>query len=227
VSRTKILVADEATVFRAAVRSLLARESDLDVADAADLDGVVRQVAAGPPDIALIDLGLPPLGAAAAVTYLRRFFPETRTVVWSFEATPEGVLNTVRGGAIGYLTKNVSAHGLVRALRGVLRGESPLPRHLTAAMIEALHNLDEREKAAERSAALSAREREVLSLVADGFRNRDIARELFISEATVKRHVQNILRKLGTSTRREAVEMFQAAGGLAASRGRLMALRTA
>jgi DNA-binding NarL/FixJ family response regulator len=217
-TRTTVLAADEAVVFRAAVRSLLARESDLAVVEAGDLDGVVRQVANAVPDIALIDVALPPVGAVAAVTYFRRFFPATTTVVWGLDPSPDDVLACVRAGAIGFLTKDVSPHGFVRALRGIARGESPMPRSLTAAMIGALHDLDERQRAAERSAALSVREREVLDHLAEGLRNREIARRLYISEATVKRHVQNILRKLGASSRREAVAMFRTAAGAPALR---------
>jgi DNA-binding NarL/FixJ family response regulator len=96
-------------------------------------------------------------------------------------------------------------------LRGVSRGEAPLARDLATLMIGAMHGLEERDRAREKAAALSAREREVLAYVAQGARNRQIAQALFISEFTVKRHMQNILQKLGLPSRRAAAAFYLSA----------------
>jgi two-component system nitrate/nitrite response regulator NarL len=169
-NRTRILVADSLQIFRSGVRNLLDRESDFDVVEAGSLDELVHAVNVHCPDIALIDLDLPPNGGVAAVQRLARRC-STYTIVWSFEPTRETVLTAVRSGAHGFLHKEISPEGLVRALHGVVRGEAPLSRDLATLMIEALHGDDERTRARDRANVLSSREREVLDLIAQGARN--------------------------------------------------------
>lgn len=210
--RTRILVADSLDIFRAGVRSLLERESDFEILEAGSLDHVLAVTEHDCPDIALIDLELPPLGGVAAVQRLTKRC-STYTIVWSFEPSRETVLAAVRSGAHGFLHKEISPEGLVRALRGVVQGEAPLSRDLASLMIDALHGLDERARARDRAGVLSSREREVLDLVAQGARNKQIAAALTISEFTVKRHVQNILQKLELPSRKAAATFYRTAFG--------------
>ena len=211
--RTRILVADPLRIFRSGVRTLLERESDFAVVEAGSLDDVLDATADDCPDIALLDLELPPVGGVAAVRRLARSC-STHMIVWSFEPTRETVLDAVRSGAHGFLHKEISPDGLVRALRGVVQGEAPLSRDLASLMIDALHGLDERTRARERVSVLSAREREVLEFVAKGHRNKEIATALTISEFTAKRHVQNILQKLELPSRRAAASYYITAFGV-------------
>jgi two-component system, NarL family, nitrate/nitrite response regulator NarL len=211
--RTRILVADPLRIFRSGVRTLLERESDFAVVEAGSLDDVLDAAADDCPDIALLDLELPPVGGVAAVRRLARSC-STHMIVWSFEPTRETVLDAVRSGAHGFLHKQISPDGLVRALRGVVQGEAPLSRDLASLMIDALHGLDERTHARERVSVLSAREREVLEFVAKGHRNKEIATALTISEFTAKRHVQNILQKLELPSRRAAASYYITAFGV-------------
>jgi len=213
VRRTRILVADPLRIFRSGVRNLLARESDFEIVEAGSLEDVLDAIADDSPDIALIDLELPPYGGVAAVQRLARKC-STYMIVWSFEPSRETVLEAVRSGAHGFLHKEISAEGLVRALRGVVQGEAPLSRDLATLMIDALHGLDEQQRARERMGVLSAREREVLEFVAQGARNKQIAEALTISEFTAKRHVQNILQKLDLSSRRAAATFYETACGI-------------
>jgi DNA-binding NarL/FixJ family response regulator len=205
--RTRILVADSLRIFGAGVRTLLARESDFVVVEAGSLAEVLLAIEEDCPDIALIDLELPPLGGIAAVERLARQC-STYPIVWSFEPSQEAVLSAVRAGARGFLRKEISPPGLVRALRGVVHGEAPLSRDLASLMIAELHGLDARDRARDRAGVLSAREREVLGLVARGSRNKQIAAMLAISEFTVKRHVQNILQKLELPSRGAAATFY-------------------
>jgi DNA-binding NarL/FixJ family response regulator len=208
-NKTRILVADGLPIFGSGVRNLLAHENDFDVVEARTLDDAVRKVALHSTDIALVDFDLPPVGGVAAVKRLSAVDPELRTIVWSLEPSREHVLAAIRAGASGFLHKEVSPAGLLRALRGVVHGEAPLSRDLTQMMIDAVHGLDERQRARERAARLSQREREVLTMVARGARNREIAESLTISEFTVKRHVQNILHKLGFASRTAAGAFYR------------------
>jgi DNA-binding NarL/FixJ family response regulator len=211
VRRTRILVADGLTVFRAAVHNVLARERDFEVVEAASTEDVREVLAGEPVDIALLDLNLPPEGAREALDLLRE--RGTDVIVWSFELDRATVLGTIRAGAAGYLSKDIGAAGLVGALRGAARGEAVVSRELTALMIDTLHRIDERDLAREHVGVLSAREREVLVHLAEGARNRQIAAALSISPYTVKRHVQNILQKLGVASRTEAGAFYRAAFG--------------
>lgn len=192
------------------MRNLLAREDEFEVLEAGNLQEVLQVIEGDCPDIALIDLNLPPAGGVAAVTKLTALCP-TRTIVWSFEANRDTVLAAIRAGASGYLHKEISAPGLVRSIRGVVRGEAPLARDLATLMIGALHGLEERDRVREQAAVLSPRERQVLSYVARGARNRQIAQALYISEFTVKRHMQNILQKLALPSRRAAGAFYRSA----------------
>jgi two-component system nitrate/nitrite response regulator NarL len=194
------------TVFRAAIVTLVTAEPDFVVTEAASATEVGQVVARQPVDLALVDLDLPPAGALDAVRALRR--GGTEVVVWSFEPDHQNVFAAIRAGACGYLNKDISSEGLIRALRGAAKGEAPLSRELMALMIEALHGVEARYDAQEKAATLSTREREVLSLIARGERNGDIASALSISLFTVKRHVQNILQKLDVPSRAEAAALY-------------------
>jgi DNA-binding NarL/FixJ family response regulator len=205
-----VVVADSGPIFRSGVRHLLERESDFAVSEAETFGELALAVEADAPDIALVDLDLPPSGGVAAVA---RLAPrcQTQMVVWSFETDRETVLAAISAGATGYLHKRISPTGLIRSLRGVVRGEAPLPRDLATLMVAAVRGFEERERVRERAVLLSAREREVLALVARGARNRQIAEALSISEFTVKRHVQNILHKLELPSRRAAALFYRTA----------------
>lgn len=189
------------------------REKEFDVAEAGSFADVVAAVGRECPDIALLDLDLLPVGGVGAVKQLFGG-ASTYVIVWSFDPTGEMVLDALASGAHGFLHKEISPAGLVRALRGVGRGEAPLSRDLASLLIDALHGLDERQRAKDRLTALSSREREVLEYVADGARNKEIAAALTISEFTAKRHVQNILQKLDLPSRRAAAGFYRTAIGV-------------
>ena len=205
----RVLLADDLETLRSGVRELLLRESDFKVSEARNLDELRAAVARYSPDIVLVDLDLPPAGGIAAVAELQR--SEISSILWSFEPDRATVLEAIRSGARGYLDKEISPQGLVRALRGVVRGEAALSRELVTLLIDALHGVEERDRVRDQAAVLSSREREVLALVSRGARNREIAAELHISEFTVKRHVQNILNKLEVPTRRSAAAVYRSA----------------
>jgi two-component system nitrate/nitrite response regulator NarL len=211
---TSILVADPLLIFRSGMRSLLAghREFELlEVATAVELERTVHELR---PDLALIDLNLPPDGGIAALRLLLEIRP-IPAVIWSFEPMPETVLDAIQAGSCGYLRKEISPDGLLRALRGLLRGQAPLGRDFASLLVHEVQRFGDRERAREQAAILSAREREVLELVAAGASNRDVATKLFISELTVKRHMQNILRKLRVSSRVAAATFYREAFGSA------------
>ncbi len=211
----RVVLADAVPLFRSAFVSVLQGVGGFAVVVVGDTPSFVAAVTAEVPDLAVVDLDLPPAGAFAALEAVRDV-EGLEVIVWSAEAKTAAIAAALRAGAIGFLSKDTSAPGLVRALRAAAHGEAALPRKFTRLVIDALHAAEARASARERLATLSVRERKVLQLVADGYTNRRIATELYLSEFTVKRHVHNILAKLDLPSRGDAAALFLAASGLAA-----------
>lgn len=211
-ARAKVVIADSDAVIRTAARLALEQDGKFFVAEAGDLDGLEAVVAATRPDVALVDIGLPPAGGleAAAAVGLDH---EVRVVLWDYTPDPARILAGLRANVYGFLPKTIAPAALVRALSGVAAGEACLSRELTSDLIDQLVKLARRERSRRLTAALSDREREVLELIAEGFANREVAEKLFISEYTVKRHVHNILAKLGERSRRAAAAAYRDARG--------------
>lgn len=203
----RVLVADAYPMSRAGVKSALARESGFKVAEAANLGELLERAVEQSPDIVLVDAAFPPSGAPFAVSRLSERV-SAEIIVWGFEPSGEEIVAAIRSGASGYLPKNISTDGFVRAMRRVSQGEAAISRDLVMALVEGIHALKEWESTQERAALLSDREREVLALVAGGARNKRIGAVLYISELTVKRHVQNILHKLELPSRQAAAEFY-------------------
>jgi two-component system nitrate/nitrite response regulator NarL len=212
--KARVCVADSASVLRAGVREVLLRERDFAVVEAYDARSLVAAVKTGV-DIALIDEALPPYGATPAVRAISGRCAEI--IVWSVEPDATRVLNAVRAGATGYLRKETKPAEFLQSLRSAAGGEAPLPGDLAALMIDALHAAERTAEARDLAAVLSAREQEVLGHVARDFQNKQIASALSISEFTVKRHVQNILRKLDLPSRRAAAAFYTSLVGTVAA----------
>jgi two-component system NarL family response regulator len=202
----RVLVADRQPLFRRGVAAVVAREPDLIVVGETDdgtavLDLVVRLV----PDVVLLDLGVTG-GGVEACARLRAARPGVHVVVLAQADDDADLAGAVRAGARGYLLKDTSAEELVEALRAVAAGSSLLSPAMAARLLDEFAVLVRRsEGASEGTAALSRRELEVLTLVAQGLNNRAIAETLFISENTVKNHVRSIHEKLQVHSRMEAV----------------------
>ena len=215
-TRPLVVVADPSAVFRAGLRVVAERDRAFAVCEARDLDELLARARVEAPDIAVLDLELPPVGGPKALERLASDRP-IPTLVWSLHPTPEGVLAAVSAGALGFVSKTIGATDLLGALRRLLVGEPALEPELAGMLVAAVQRSHDAQRA--RESLLSHRERHVLELVAAGLRNREIAGELEISEFTVKRHVQNILRKLELPSRRAAAALHAGLLGSAGSTG--------
>jgi DNA-binding NarL/FixJ family response regulator len=200
-----VVVADAMAAFRAGVRGALEHGGPFQVLQAADRHELDALVASGRPQLALIDVDLPPTGGLPALTELAG---AVDVVMWSFAPSASVILEAIRAGASGFLDKNIHPAALCGALHGIARGELALSRSLTSSLVRELQTVARRQRLMERTAILSHRERDVLALVATGLGNRAIAGELAISEFTVKRHVHNILEKLNRRNRVEAAALY-------------------
>jgi two-component system, NarL family, response regulator LiaR len=201
VTEIRVLIADDHAVVRQGLRTFLELQDDIAVvADVGDGEAALSAVESHRPDVVLMDLVMPGVGGIEAIRRLRELRPQTRVLVLTSFLDDEKLFPAVRAGAAGYLLKDVEPAELVRAIHTVADGEALLHPAVAARLMEEFSEV-ERPAAEE---ALTAREREVLELIARGLPNKLIARELEIAEKTVKAHVSSILSKLGLTDRTQA-----------------------
>lgn len=203
----RLLVADDQVLVRAGIRLILESEPDLTVVAEADNGrAAVALCAEHRPDVVLMDLRMPELDGIEATRQLQEAGSRTRVLVLTTFDTDEYVYAALRAGASGFLLKSAPPDRLVDAVRQVHAGESLLAPTITRRLIEDYVSRPGPGQARDVApAALTEREREVLSLIAHGLSNGEIALDLFVSEATVKTHVNRILAKLGVRDRVQAV----------------------
>jgi DNA-binding NarL/FixJ family response regulator len=201
----RLLLSDDHPVVRAGIRALLESEADLEVvAEAATAEDAVRLAAASEVDLVLMDLQFPgSMQGAEATRRIRSHEGAPRVLVLTNYDTDADILGAIEAGASGYLLKDAPPVELVAAVRAAAVGD--------AALAPAVSSRLDASQAAER---LTVREAEVLTLVADGRSNRDIGRELFLSEATVKSHLVHIFTKLGVGSRTAAVARARELGAI-------------
>lgn len=198
-ARLRILLADDHPVVLEGLAALLDRQPDFEVAGRAgggeEAVALFRRLAPKP-DVTLVDLRMGAMGGVEAIEAIRAIDRDARVLVLTTFDGDEDVFRAVAAGAKGYLLKDAPPETVFEAIRAAARGERVLPPGIAARL-------------AERSASpgLSPRETEVLSLVSRGLANKEIAAKLFISEGTVKTHVDHVLEKLGASDRTHAVRI--------------------
>ena len=204
----RVLIADDHPVVRQGLRTFLGVQSDMEVVgEAADGAEVVARAEELKPDVILLDLKMPGVDGVAALRELRGRGLPGRVLVLTSASERARVLPVVRAGASGYLYKDVDPQALVQAIRAVHDGHVLFAPGAAEAMVAPEPGGDE-------GAALTEREREVLTQIALGRSNREIARALVVSEKTVKTHVSNILMKLGLQDRTQAA-LYAVRHGLA------------
>jgi DNA-binding NarL/FixJ family response regulator len=194
----RLLVADDHPVVRDGLRAMLATQPDMDlVGEAATGAEAVAHARALRPDVVLMDLQMPDLDGPAAIAALREQAPEVRVLVLTTFGTDADITRAVDAGATGYLLKDAPREQLFGAIRAAARGESVLSPSVATRVLGRMR--------APAEEALSPRELEILQAVARGLSNKDIGRQLYVSEATVKTHLLRVFSKLGVDDRTAAV----------------------
>jgi DNA-binding NarL/FixJ family response regulator len=207
------ILADDHPIVRQGLRALLEGSGCRVVGEADDGLVALDLVARLRPDVALVDLTMPGLGGLEVVRRLRRDAPETRAIVLSQHADEPYVLEALRGGAAGYILKSSATAHLVDAIRSVVAGRRYLCPPLADRAIDAYLALAEGEQQPpDRYALLTAREREVLHLAAEGHSNAEIGDRLAISPRTAETHRTNLQRKLGLKSQTDLVRYAVARG---------------
>jgi len=204
----RLLLGDDHPVVRAGIRAMLESEPDLEVVgEAATAEDAVRLAAASDVDLVLMDLQFPgAMQGAEATRRIRSHDDAPRVLVLTNYDTDADILGAIEAGASGYLLKDAPPGELVAAVRAAATGESALAPAVSSRLRASREAAD----------SLTAREAEVLTLVAEGRSNRDIGRTLFLSEATVKSHLVHIFAKLGVGSRTAAVARARELGAIRA-----------
>ncbi|MET8855828.1 MULTISPECIES: response regulator transcription factor [unclassified Streptomyces] len=198
-TRISLLIVDDHPVVRDGLRGMFESAPGFTVlGDAADGPGAVERAAVLDPDVILMDLRMPGGGGVDAIAELTRRRSRARVLVLTTYDTDSDTLPAIEAGATGYLLKDAPREDLFTAVRAAAEGRTVLSPAVASRLVSAV-------RAPASAETLSAREREVLALVARGTSNREIARELFISEATVKTHLTHVYAKLGAKDRAAAV----------------------
>jgi len=194
----RLLVCDDHPVVRSGLRGMLRSQPDFEVV--AEASSGLQAVALAHqyrPDVVLMDLRMPEMDGATATAEIKSAHPEIHVLILTTYETDADILRAVEEGAAGFLLKDARQEDLFDGIRQVAQGKAPLAPGVAARLMRRLRGTEDEQ--------LSGREIEILQLVARGLNNRDIARELLISESTVKAHMLHIFDKLGVTDRTAAV----------------------
>ncbi|MCL8253238.1 response regulator transcription factor [Aeromicrobium fastidiosum] len=198
----RVAIVDDHAMFRTGVRSEVDGVVDV-VGEAEDVESAVALIAATTPDVVLLDVHMPGGGGIEVIRRLHVRHPDVRFLALSVSDAAEDVIGVIRAGARGYVTKNISGSELLDAITRVAAGDAVFSPRLAGFVLDAFAGTIEVAQVDEDLDRLTAREREVMRLIARGYAYKEVATELFISVKTVETHVSSVLRKLQLSSRHE------------------------
>jgi DNA-binding NarL/FixJ family response regulator len=203
----RVLVADDQRIVREGLCTLLALLEDVEVVGvAADGDEAVRLAISSDPDVVLMDLRMPRCDGVEATRRLQTEAPGIKVLVLTTYADDRSVIDALRAGARGYLTKDAGAEEIERALRQLTHGQAAIDPAVQHHLLDVIATTaPSEEQATNLPDGLTAREAEVLALIAQGLSNRQIAERLFINESTVKTHINHLFTKVRAHDRAQAV----------------------
>jgi len=216
--RISVLIADDHAILRSGLKMLINAQADMEVvSEAVDGDRAVQAARDTRPDVALLDLSMPGSSGMGALEKIARCCPETRVLVLSMHDDPAYLRSALAAGASGYLLKRAVDTELLAAIRAVRRGGVFVDPSLAHAFVhDALDKAAQKGRTPRSLIILSERERQVLGLVAQGYGNREIAKEILVSVKTVETYRARIAEKLGLRTRNEIVRFAVQMGLLTA-----------
>jgi len=203
-AKTRILLVDDHEVVREGLRALLARREGFEVVgQAGTVEQAIAEAARTEPDVIVMDVRLPDGSGIEACREIREVRPETKVIMLTSYADDDAVFASILAGAAGYVLKQTRGSALADAIAAVARGESLLDAAVTQKVMERVRSASQR-KPDDPLDALTEQEHKILSLIAEGKTNKEIAAEVYLSDKTVKNYVSNILSKLNLRRRSEA-----------------------
>jgi DNA-binding NarL/FixJ family response regulator len=203
-AKQRILLVDDHEVVRLGLKSLLERHPQFDIiGEAGSAREAMEQVTNLQPDVVVMDIRLPGTSGIEACEEIVNRYPTTKVIMLTSYAEDEMLFSAIRAGASGYILKQIGSEDLVKALEAVGRGEALLDPAVTQRVFQEVRRAVKEEEASA-FAHLSQQEKHVLLLVSEGKTNREIAKNLFLGEGTVRNYVSSILSKLGVNNRAEA-----------------------
>ena len=215
----RVLLADDHPLFRDGVAALLSARGYEVVAEASDGIQALDQARELHPDLILMDINMPHLDGLAATRILTTENPDAHVIMLTISDGDENLFEAIKSGALGYLLKNTESETFFGMLEGVAHGEAPISRLLAGKILREFARKNSQDQKDD-PPILNDREKQVLSLVAEGLINRDIATRVNLSENTVKYHLKNILQKLHLRNRTQAVAYAMQSGLLKKQSGR-------
>jgi RNA polymerase sigma factor (sigma-70 family) len=204
-TRHRVVIVDDHEMFRTGVKHEIGAATDL-VGEAGDVEMAVAVIGQELPDLVLLDVHLPGGGGTEVIKRVHARHPEIKFLALSVSDVAEDVIGVIRAGARGYVTKSISGPELIEAIDRVATGDAVFSPRLAGFVLDAFSGSIDVASIDEDLDRLSARERDVLRLIARGYSYREIARELFISVKTVETHVSSVLRKLQLSNRHQLAQ---------------------
>ncbi len=195
--KQRILIAEDHGILREGLRVLLSSEPDLEVVgEATDGQNAIRLAAQLQPHLVLMDLSMPLTNGTEAIPAIKRRLPETKIIALTVHKTEEYVRATLDAGADGYVLKDDTHHELITAIRSVLNGKTYLSPGITEKIVSGYLDRSATTSSSTSWDTLTPRERETMKLIAEGYKNKEIAEYLSVSLKTVEKHRSNLMRKL-------------------------------
>jgi two-component system, NarL family, response regulator DegU len=204
-SKISVMIADDHSMVRQGLKQILELEDDIAVvAQAANGEEAVRLAREHKPDVILMDINMPGTNGLQAIKELKQDKHPYKVIVLTIHQDREYLFKTLQMGSEGYVLKDAEPSVLIEAIRNVFRGQSYIQPNMTRELVKEFNRVTLHEKDKQDENNLTSREIEVLDLIAEGMINKEIAKQLYISEKTVKNHVSNIFKKLNVSDRTQA-----------------------
>lgn len=199
------MISDDHALMREGLKQLLELEKDIEVVcQAKDGHETIEKVLNYQLDVLLLDINMPNLNGIDALRRIRDLGVDTKVIILTIHDDKEYLLETMKMGADGYVLKDSDANSLIKAIKDVKQGKTYIQPSIATMLKEEISSKDEADKSLRKIKSLTNREYEVLSLIAEGLNNKDIAKKLYISEKTVKNHVSSIFKKLEVNDRIQA-----------------------
>ena len=201
---TTVFLVDDHELIREGIKQLLELGGDIDVVgQASNGEEAIQMILKYRPDVVLLDINMPKMNGIDVLRRLKDLGVKSKIIMLTIHKDREYLLEAMKIGADGYVLKDSDAEGLMRAIRDVKSGKTYIQPSIASLLVEDVNNIDANGDSAKID-ALTKREYEVLTLIAEGLSNKEIADKLYISEKTVKNHVSNILKKLDVNDRIQA-----------------------